>query len=128
MTYLLWAKMYTFLLVLLIIDAIILAAAVLLQAGKGGGLAASFGGASSSSDAFLGTRQAGNILTKASWWCGGIFIFLAFVLQIMSSRGNVPTSILDRAITAPAPTAPATGPQSTVPLENAPTTTPPPQP
>ena len=59
--------MYTFLLVLLIIDAIVLGAAILMQAGKGGGLAASFGGASSSNDAFLGTRQAGNILTKASW-------------------------------------------------------------
>ncbi|HVH40474.1 MAG TPA: preprotein translocase subunit SecG [Gemmatimonadaceae bacterium] len=122
--------MYSFLLVLLIIDAIVLAAAVLMQAGKGGGLAASFGGASSSNDAFLGTRQAGNILTKASWWCGGIFIFLAFVLQIMSSRGNVPTSILDQAVTAPTQrTAPAPGPQSTVPLENAPApTTPPKQP
>ncbi len=130
--------MYTFLIVLLIIDAIVLATAVLLQAGKGGGLAASFGGASSSSDAFMGTRQAGNILTKASWWCGGIFIFLAFVLQIMSSRSNAPTSILDRAL-APAgqapvtsPAAPAGGTPSAVPLQNAPAptppTTPPPQP
>lgn len=124
--------MYTFLLILLIIDAIVLAAAVLMQAGKGGGLAASFGGASSSNDAFLGTRQAGNILTKASWWGGGIFIFLAFVLQIMSSRANVPTSILDQALTPTAPvTAPATTLQSAVPLQNAPApvpTTPPPQP
>lgn len=121
--------MYTFLLVLLIIDAIVLAAAVLMQAGKGGGLAASFGGASSSNDAFLGTRQAGNILTKTSWWGGGIFIFLAFVLQIMSSHGRVPTSILDQALSAPqTQSAPATGAQSAVPLENAPAPTPPPQP
>lgn len=124
--------MYTFLVTLLIIDALVLAAAVLLQAGKGGGLAASFGGASSSSDAFLGTRQAGNILTKASWWAGGIFIFLAFVLQIMSSRSRVPTSILDRAITPSAQTTPATpAPQSAVPLQNAPAAAPsttPPQP
>jgi preprotein translocase subunit SecG len=116
--------MYTFLLVLLIIDAIVLASAVLMQAGKGGGLAASFGGASSSSDSFLGTRQAGNILTKASWWCGGIFIFLAFVLQIMSSRGRVPTSILDQALTPTAPqSAPATAPAGTpsaVPLQDIP--------
>jgi preprotein translocase subunit SecG len=132
--------MYTFLLILLIIDAIVLAVAVLLQAGKGGGLAASFGGASSSTDAFLGTRQAGNLLTKASWWCGGIFIFLSFVLQLMSNRGTAPTSILDQALTpsaqtAPAPTAgnvPTTGVQSAVPLTPAPTTgappTTPPQP
>jgi len=134
--------MYTFLLILLIIDALVLATAVLLQAGKGGGLAASFGGASSSSDAFLGTRQAGNILTKASWWCGGIFIFLAFVLQLMSNRSVAPTSILDQALSPAAQTAPAssagnvptTGVQSAVPLtpEPAPAgatpTTPPPQP
>lgn len=127
--------MYTFLIVVLIIDALILGTAVLLQAGKGGGLASSFGGASSSTDSLLGTRQAGNLLTKTSWWAGGIFIGLAFVLQIMSARTRTPTSILDRAIAAPAaaPTAaPATEPsaQSAVPLEAAPTTptTPPPQP
>ncbi len=128
--------MYTFLLVILIIDALILGTAVLLQAGKGGGLAASFGGASSSSDSLLGTRQAGNILTKTSWWAGGIFIGLAFILQIMSARSRVPTSILDQAMTPSAQTAPAAVPgaepsaQSAVPLEAAPTTptTPPPQP
>lgn len=121
--------MYTFLLVLLIIDAIVLGLAVLLQAGKGGGLAASFGGASSSSDSLLGSRQAGNLLTKTSWWAGGLFIGLAFVLQIMSSRSRVPTSILDQAMTPSAQTAPAPGAQSAVPLEAAPApTTPPPQP
>lgn len=127
--------MYTFLLVILIIDALILGTAVLLQAGKGGGLAASFGGASSSSDSLLGTRQAGNILTKTSWWAGGIFIFIAFVLQIMSARSRVPTSILDQAMTPSAQTAPAAAPaaepsaQSAVPLEAAPATpTTPPQP
>ena len=65
--------MYTLLLVLLILDALVLGAAILLQAGKGGGLSANFGGASSSADSVIGTRQAGNLLTKASWWCGGIF-------------------------------------------------------
>ncbi|MBX3175595.1 MAG: preprotein translocase subunit SecG [Gemmatimonadaceae bacterium] len=128
--------MYSFLLVVLIIDALVLAAAVLLQAGKGGGLAASFGGSSSSSDSFLGTRQAGNLLTKTSWWAGGIFIGLAFILQIMSTRSRVPTSILDQALTPSAQTAPVAQPgaqpgvQSAVPLEAAPTTptTPPPQP
>lgn len=99
--------MYTFLLTLLILDALVLAAAVLLQSGKGGGLAASFGGASSSSDSLIGTRQAGNLLTKASWWCGGIFLGLAFILQIMSTRATAPKSVLDK-LAAPA-SAPATG-------------------
>lgn len=101
--------MYTFLLVLLILDAIVLAAAVLLQSGKGGGLAASFGGASSSADSVIGSRQAGNLLTKTSWWCGGIFLGLAFVLQMMSSRGTAPKSVLDK-LAAPAQTAPAAPP------------------
>ena len=59
--------MYTFLLVLLIIDSLVLVTAILLQSGKGDGLSASFGGVSSSSDSLLGTRQAGNLLTKTSW-------------------------------------------------------------
>jgi preprotein translocase subunit SecG len=129
---------YTFLLILLIIDSVLLGLAILMQAGKGGGMAAAFGGASSSAEAFIGMRQAGNLLTRVTWWCGGIFIFLAFVLQVMSARTRVPTSVLDRP-TAPA-TAPApapTGPAPAVPLEPAPqqgaepdaaTEAPPPQP
>ena len=102
--------MYTFLLVLLILDALVLGAAILLQSGKGGGLAANFGGASSSSDSVMGTRQAGNLLTKASWWCGGIFLGLAFVLQLMSSRSATPKSVLDKiAAPAAAPSAPPAG-------------------
>ena len=103
---------YKFLLTLLIIDALILIIAILLQSGKGGGMAAAFGGASSSSDALFGTRQAGNLLTKASWWCGGIFIGLAFVLEISAGRGRVPTSILDKSFapTKAAPAAPRTAP------------------
>jgi preprotein translocase subunit SecG len=110
--------MYTFLLTLLILDAIVLAIAVLLQSGKGGGLAASFGGASSSSDSVIGTRQAGNLLTKASWWCGGIFLGLAFVLQMMSSRATSPKSVLDQLATpAAAPSAaPAGGAVPAAPL------------
>jgi preprotein translocase subunit SecG len=98
----------TFLLTLLIIDSVILIAAVLLQSGKGGGLAASFGGVSSSADAILGTRQAGNLLTKISWWCGGIFLALSFVLTLAGPRQSAPRSILDQTFTPqPAPTAPA---------------------
>jgi len=113
--------MYTFLLTLLILDAIVLAIAVLLQSGKGGGLAASFGGASSSSDSLIGTRQAGNLLTKASWWCGGVFLGLAFILQIMSSRGSAPKSVLDKLATPAAPSSsPVGGVAPAVPLTQQP--------
>jgi preprotein translocase subunit SecG len=102
--------MFTFLLVLLVIDSLVLIAAILLQSGKGNGLAASFGGVSSSADSLLGTRQAGNLLTRTSWWGGAIFLFLAFVLSLASTRQRAPKSVLDQAFTpAPAPaTAPAT--------------------
>jgi preprotein translocase subunit SecG len=98
--------MYTFLLILLILDSGVLMAAILLQAGKGGGIAASFGGVSSSTDAFIGTRQAGNLLTTVSWWAGGIFCGLAFVLQLMSTHTRQPTSVLDKTFARPPATAP----------------------
>ncbi len=99
--------LYTILIAILFIDAVVLVAAILLQAGKGGGLAATFGGVSSSADAILGTRAAGNLLTKASWWCGGMFLGLAYVLSLMSARTRRPTSVLDEAFTPPPATAPA---------------------
>jgi preprotein translocase subunit SecG len=123
--------MYTFLLVILIIDALVLIAAVLMQAAKGGGLAASFGGVSTAADSFIGTRQAGNVLTKIAWWAGGLFLGLAFVLQLMSTRTRAPTSILDRGLTptqqaAPPPPVTTPPPQSVVPIGPADKGTPPP--
>jgi preprotein translocase subunit SecG len=123
---------YGLFLTILVLVAFLLIAAVLLQSGKGGGMAATFGGASSSADAILGTRQAGNLLTKASWWLGGIFLGLSFVLQIASTRRTAPRSILDQtfggraAPTAPATTAPATATGAAapaLPLETPATTT-----
>src|SRR3954467_3386149 len=99
--------LYTFLLTILVIDCLVVMAAILLQSGKGTGLAASFGGASSSPDAFIGIRQAGNLLTKFTWWGGGAFLLLAFVLQLMSSRVNAQHSILEKSLPTPAQTAPA---------------------
>lgn len=113
--------LYTILLILLIIDSIVLIAAVLLQSGQGGGMAASFGGVSSSASSFLGTRQTGNLLTKASWWCGGLFLGLSFLLALASTRSRAPKSVLDQtfqqpaAPTAPASTAPVGGATNAVP-------------
>jgi preprotein translocase subunit SecG len=115
--------MYTFLLVLLILDSLVLGAAILLQAGKGGGLAASFGGVSTATDSLIGSRQAGNLLTKTSWWGGGIFLALAFLLQVMSTRTAAPRSVLDQIPgQSAAPTAPSTTPPAvplTAPNKNA---------
>jgi preprotein translocase subunit SecG len=113
--------LYNILITCLFIDALLLVTAILLQAGKGGGMAATFGGVSSSADAILGTRAAGNLLTKASWWCGGLFLGLAFVLSLMSTGTRRPASVLDDAF-APVPTAPAGARPAApaLPLEEAP--------
>lgn len=99
--------MYTFLLAILILISLVLIAVILLQSGKGGGMSANFGGATSSADAVIGTRQAGNLLTKVSWWGGGAFLFLSLVLQLMTTRQRAPKSVLDNAFSTPAPAAPA---------------------
>lgn len=99
--------MYTFLLAILILISLVLIAVILLQSGKGGGMSANFGGATSSADAVIGTRQAGNLLTKISWWGGGAFLFLSLVLQLMTTRQRAPKSVLDNAFSTPAPAAPA---------------------
>lgn len=118
--------MYTFILVLLIIDCLVLMAAILLQSGQGSGLASTFGGVSSSADTIFGTRQAGNLLTSVSWWSGGIFLFLSFVLALMSSHSRQPASVLDQGlggttpVTAPAP-ATGTG-AAPLPLQTQPAT------
>jgi len=109
--------LYTLLIVLLTIDSLVLIAAILLQSGQGQGLAATFGGVSSSASSLFGTRQTGNLLTKASWWCGGIFLFLAFMLSLSSARGRAPRSVLDQAFpNTPAPTAPAGGATQSAPV------------
>jgi preprotein translocase subunit SecG len=86
--------MVTLLKILLIFDSIILFPAVLLQAGQGGGLSAQFGG-TSSTDSFVGGRQAATLLTKATWWSGGIFLFLCFLLSLASARAGAPRSLVE---------------------------------
>jgi preprotein translocase subunit SecG len=115
----------TLLQIFLILDSFALVAAILLQSGKGTGMAASFGGVSSSPDAFIGTRQAGNLLTKITWWAAGFFIAIAFVLQVSSAHARAPKSVLEQGL-APPPAAPAQPVPSSaapaLPFQPAPTT------
>jgi len=96
--------MYGFLLALLVLDGLFLGVVILLQSGKGGGLAA-MGGGVSATEGILAGRQATTVLTRATWTAGGIFMALALVLSILSSRAQQPQSILldDIQQTAPAP-------------------------
>lgn len=114
--------MFSALIVALVVLSVILIGAILLQSGKGSGLAASFGGASSSSDSIMGTHQLATGLTKWTWYLGALFLFLAYVLFIMSARPAVPKSVLDGR--SPSQQLPASQPASQspiVPLEPAPT-------
>src|SRR5438067_230696 len=85
--------MYSFLLILLTLDALILTTAVLLQAGQGGGLASLGGGAGT--EQFMGGRQATTLLTKITWWCAGIFLFVSLVLAVISAHSAAPRSVLE---------------------------------
>jgi preprotein translocase subunit SecG len=97
--------MFAFLVTLLILDALVLSAVVLLQAGQGGGLASLGGGGT---DTVLGGRQAVTILTKLSWWCGGIFLVLSLVLSLVPRGGS--SSALQERLRATTPAAPAQAP------------------
>ena len=106
--------MYGFLLAALVMDGIFMAVVILLQSGKGGGLAA-VGGGAGMTEGILGGRQATTVLTRATWTAGTIFMVLALVLSIMSSRSAQPQSVIQvptPASTAPQPVLPGIGEQS----------------
>jgi len=96
--------MYGFLLAVLVLDGVFLAIVILLQSGKGGGLAA-MGGSPAMTEGILGGRQATTVLTRATWVAGTLFMLLAFVLSILSSRAQQPSSVIQvqAPATAPAP-------------------------
>ncbi len=59
---------------------------VLLQQGKGGGMGAAFGGGATQQ--VFGGRGAGNILTRATAICAGIFMLTSVSLAYFSSAGD----------------------------------------
>src|ERR1043166_4491903 len=101
--------MYNLLLFILALDALILTTGVLLQAGQGGGLASLGGGAGT--EQFMGGRQATTLLTKITWWCAAIFLFISLVLAVLSSNSAAPRSVLEGNVPAPAPAPPTPPPQ-----------------
>ena len=110
--------MYSLLLFLLALDALILVTAVLLQAGQGGGLASLGGGAGT--EQFMGGRQATTLLTKITWWCAGLFLFVSLILAVMSSNSAAPRSVLQGNVPAPAPVQPTPLPLPATPAPGAP--------
>ena len=104
--------MYGFLLAALVLDGIFMTVVILLQSGKGGGLAA-VGGGAGMTEGVLGGRQATTVLTRSTWIAGTIFMVLALVLSIMSSRAQAPSSVIQvtAPASAPAPVLPGLGNQ-----------------
>ena len=97
--------MFAFLVTLLILDGLLLSVVVLLQAGQGGGLASLGGGGT---DTVLGGRQAVTILTKLTWWCGGIFMVLSLLLSFVPRGGD--SSGLQERLRQATPAAPSQAP------------------
>jgi preprotein translocase subunit SecG len=85
--------MYGFLLAVLVLDGIFMSVVILLQSGKGGGLAA-VGGGAAMTEGIRGGLQATTMMTRATWTSGTIFMVLALVLSIMSSRAQAPESVI----------------------------------
>jgi len=104
--------MYGFLLALLVLDGLFMGVVILLQSGKGGGLAA-VGGGAAMTEGILGGRQATTVLTRATWTSGAIFMALALILSIMSSRATLPESVIQvqtpASSVAPEPVLPGLG-------------------
>jgi preprotein translocase subunit SecG len=75
----------TFVNIVHIFVCLVLMFVVLLQQGKGGGMGSAFGGASAQ---VFGGSGAGNILTRATAICAGIFMLTSVSLAYMSSSGD----------------------------------------
>jgi len=105
--------MYGILLTVLVLDGIFMSVVILLQSGKGGGLAA-VGGGAAMTEGILGGRQATTVLTRATWTSGTVFMVLALVLSIMSSRSAQVESVIQ------VPTPGATAPQPVLPGQDQP--------
>src|SRR5256886_15771711 len=52
------------------------------------GLASLGGGAGT--EQFMGGRQATTLLTRITWWCAGIFLFISLVLAFTSAHSPAP--------------------------------------
>ena len=83
-----------FLIVLHTIISVILITVVLMQASQGGGLSGTFGGNAASS--MLGGQNAGNVLSRITTWLATLFLTLAVLISVLTSRSDSNTSSLVR--------------------------------
>lgn len=111
--------MFSFMVVLIAIIAAVLVLVILMQSGQGEGLAGIASGGATRQ--VLGTRQAPDVLEKATWTLAAIFISLCVITNFFIDRGPEESVIQQRAQQnqsqqeAPAPGA---GQQQGTPLPN----------
>lgn len=74
------------LVILILIIAILMSVVVLLQSGKGGGLSGIGGGQTTQ---ILGARQAPDLLEKATWVLGSLFLFLSVITTFFVEDGQM---------------------------------------
>ena len=80
--------MFIFLVVLILLIAVLLSIVVMLQSGKGGGLSGIAGGQTTQ---ILGARQAPDLLEKATWVLGSLFLFLSILTTFFTADPVVQT-------------------------------------
>lgn len=103
--------MYTFLLILIAIVSVLIIGAVLLQSGKGDGLAGV--AAAGYTNQLLGTRQAPDVLEKATWYLVGTFVVLCFLTAVFIPGKDEAKKVISAPTSTSAPaTKPATQPKA----------------
>ena len=91
--------MFIFLIILITIIALLITLVVLLQSGKGGGLAGIAAGGQTTQ--ILGARQAPDVLEKATWVLGTLFIVLCILSNFTIDRGTEANSVIQQRGGAP---------------------------
>ncbi|MDZ7289235.1 MAG: preprotein translocase subunit SecG [candidate division KSB1 bacterium] len=86
--------MYSFVVTIFVVICILQVITILLQSSKGGGLAGAFGGGGMG--AMFGGRGAATFLSKVTAVLATLFMVIALILGLMSSRGGQSQGLVER--------------------------------
>lgn len=86
--------MFTFVIVIITLIAVLMTIVILLQSGQGGGLAGIASGGATRQ--VLGSRQAPDLLEKATWVLAGVFIFLCLISNFVIDTDESDESVIQR--------------------------------
>ncbi len=85
---------FTLLIIIITLIAVLLTLVVLLQSGQGGGLAGIASGGATRQ--VLGARQAPDLLERATWTLGAVFIVLCIMTNFVIDLGGEQESIIQQ--------------------------------